>query len=417
MRVLWFTGVQFPAITGDGLKRAAWQEGIRQALEQYYPELELGIASFGSNHYQPFQKGNAKYFNILRSTPSGKIRRILRAWKHKRTFDQNQIERCLSIVDEYNPDLILIWGAENPFGLLSNQFTVPTIMSIQGVTSDIVNRLFDDFTWNEIAVEIFSKKFISGGGLFHRWWTFKRYTRIEQLIYKRCDAFEGRTTWDYKWLRRFNSKAPYFHIDSVLAAPYYESVWAEDKAQSNVIYTTSSNASFKGAISLIKAMIELKIRGRKNIKLRLAGVNNDSKVGRIIERNILEYELDGQVSLLGRITPEQIIQEIKSASAFVYSSHADNSPNSLAEAMLMGIPCVSSDVGGVPSMLENGSEGLTYPHQDFYALADKIEQILDDRDQAIKYGIAARKTALHRHDPKRLANATIEMYRQCLNID
>jgi hypothetical protein len=47
MRVLWFTGVQLPALTGQGLTRAGWQEGLRKALETYQPQVELGIAAFG----------------------------------------------------------------------------------------------------------------------------------------------------------------------------------------------------------------------------------------------------------------------------------------------------------------------------------------------------------------------------------
>ena len=59
MRVLWFTGVQLPAVTGEGLNRAGWQEGLRKALEDYAPEIEIVIASFGSEAYAPFTAGNA----------------------------------------------------------------------------------------------------------------------------------------------------------------------------------------------------------------------------------------------------------------------------------------------------------------------------------------------------------------------
>ena len=66
MHILWFTGVQLPAVTGEDLNRAGWQEGLRQALFRVYPEIKLSIASFGSDNYPPFTVENAAYYNIYR---------------------------------------------------------------------------------------------------------------------------------------------------------------------------------------------------------------------------------------------------------------------------------------------------------------------------------------------------------------
>ena len=108
MRVLWFTGVQLPAVTGEGLNRAGWQEGLRQALEDYAPEIELQIASFGSVNYPSFKSGNATYHNIYREQPpTERWSRLVRNWSH-RTFIKEELDRILDIYYKIKPDLVFI---------------------------------------------------------------------------------------------------------------------------------------------------------------------------------------------------------------------------------------------------------------------------------------------------------------------
>jgi hypothetical protein len=93
----------------------------------------------------------------------------------------------------------------------------------------------------------------------------------------------------------------------------------------------------------------------------------------------------------------------------------DNSPNSLGEAMLVGMPCIASDVGGIPSMISDGENGLLYNHTDINELADKIELLFSDPALAKKLGAQAKITATERHSPAKIAELTNEMYRQVIS--
>jgi glycosyltransferase involved in cell wall biosynthesis len=56
----------------------------------------------------------------------------------------------------------------------------------------------------------------------------------------------------------------------------------------------------------------------------------------------------------------------------------DGLPTVLLEAMALGTPCISTDVTGIPEVIEHGETGLMVPQHNPVALADAIEQLLDD---------------------------------------
>ena len=417
MNVLWFTGVQLPAVTGADLNRAGWQEGLRRALHRSSPGLKISIASFGSEPYDPFQVENATYYNIFRERQSGnRWHRLVENWKH-RSFRGEELPRILEIYNLVQPDLVFIFGTENPFGLLAHEFSVPTVISIQAVINGLVQNLFYGFTGKQLIREFFSRETIIGQGIFHKWWTHKIHARLERQIYQGGKYFCGRTDWDHTWMDRLNPAARYFHIDRVLRDPFYNTIWELESSSQNQIFSLCGNASFKGGITLVRAMAQLKRNGNDQLRLRLAGVNPDSSVG-IYIREILNQEgLEGQVDLLGRLDPDQIIAEMKAARVFILPSHMDNSPNSLAEAMILGMPCIASDAGGVPSMLRDGIDGLLYPHTEIPALAERIEQLMSDPSLASSLGKSAREIAWERHDPSHIVELTLAMYQEVLSTE
>ena len=87
------------------------------------------------------------------------------------------------------------------------------------------------------------------------------------------------------------------------------------------------------------------------------------------------------------------------ANVFVSASSIENSPNSLGEAMLLGVPCVSSRVGGVHNLMEHGKEGYVYPADEIYMLAYYICDLFGDYKKACEFGKRARHHAMKTHDP------------------
>jgi len=105
---------------------------------------------------------------------------------------------------------------------------------------------------------------------------------------------------------------------------------------------------------------------------------------------------------------------LSSCHDFVQPSFLDNSPNSLAEAMIVGIPSVSSFVGGVPSMVTDGLSSLMFPAGDELLLAHQIMRLLDNDSLCCSLSENARRIAIYRHDPISILKRQIEIYRKLL---
>ena len=103
------------------------------------------------------------------------------------------------------------------------------------------------------------------------------------------------------------------------------------------------------------------------------------------------------------------------ADVFILPSLSENSPNSLGEAMLLGLPCVASRAGGIPDMLESGTEGLLYGDAlDAAALAESVGRVLAAPDGGAALGQAARARALATHDPAANARTLCGIYQEIL---
>ena len=109
-----------------------------------------------------------------------------------------------------------------------------------------------------------------------------------------------------------------------------------------------------------------------------------------------------------------MVRELVRARAYVLPSFIENSPNSLAEAMLVGTPSVAAFVGGVPSLAAEGNETLFFPAGDAVLLAERLRRLLEDDSLALTLSENARRQAHARHDPERIVRQVVSIYHSVL---
>lgn len=116
---------------------------------------------------------------------------------------------------------------------------------------------------------------------------------------------------------------------------------------------------------------------------RLSVAGSGPKRGEL-ERLSGELGINAAVTFTGRLENERMADLYREADVLLNPSVADNMPNSLLEAMASGVPIVSSNVGGIPYLVEDGKTALLVAPRDPEAMADAAVRVIGDGGLAAK---------------------------------
>src|SRR5207247_5805432 len=90
----------------------------------------------------------------------------------------------------------------------------------------------------------------------------------------------------------------------------------------------------------------------------------------------------------------------------------DGLPTVLLEAMALGTPCVSTDVTGIPEVLQDRETGLLVPQGDAAPLAGALERLLHDADLRVRLASQARRRIEEDFDTTRNTARLRELFRR-----
>ena len=124
------------------------------------------------------------------------------------------------------------------------------------------------------------------------------------------------------------------------------------------------------------------------------------------------------IKILGRIdSASEIINIMLENDIYVHPSHIENSPNSVCEAMSLGMPVIATATGGTFSLVKDNDTGILIQDGDPWSMAGTILEIYRNNDRAKNLGERARKAALERHDPNKIVSNLINIYSEILCND
>jgi len=175
--------------------------------------------------------------------------------------------------------------------------------------------------------------------------------------------------------------------------------------QQNDYFTLLDICSFdpvKGHIFIFKALKYLIEKGYDKIKLKIAGYGYYEKE---LKKFINSNNLSKYVIFLGyfKYGSPQMIYEIKHSDAFIHPSvitkdDKEGIPGAIVEAMIAGLPVISTYHGGIPYVIENEKTGLLVKEWDVKGLAEAIERLVNDIELRRRLGQNAQKYALENLD-------------------
>ncbi len=164
----------------------------------------------------------------------------------------------------------------------------------------------------------------------------------------------------------------------------------------------------KGHDVLIRAMARL--TGSHPVRCVILG-EGPQRPG--LERLIRELSLEKSVWLLGE--RGDVTSWLSALEVFVLPSRWEGLPNSLLEAMALGLPSVASAVDGVPEALTDGRDGLLVPPDDPAALAGALDRLLGDAALRARLGAAAHAAIAERFTLIRMMESYQAAYEQVLS--
>ena len=123
--------------------------------------------------------------------------------------------------------------------------------------------------------------------------------------------------------------------------------------------------------------------------------------------------IDGNVTFFGWVEGGSKIEILKRASLFLLPSYGEGMPMCLLEAMGLGLPVVSTKVGGVPRIVKNGINGFVLEPGDAQGIANAIINILDNPSGYPAMSKASKATAAS-HSLKRYEKRLESLYDEVL---
>lgn len=420
MRVLWLCNIMLPSIAkalgAAASNKEGWLTGMAGQLIRHKEEnrIELGICFPVGKGGTPVQgrTGDVQYFGFAEDT--GKPER----------YDRELEGQLAAVLAAYKPDVVHIFGTEFPHTLAMTRCIKDKgriLIGVQGICSkiadfytadlpeEIVGRFLirDILRWDNIALQ--QKKFVRRG-------------RMETEALCSAGHVAGRTAWDRQALAALAPAAEYHLMNETLRPEFYGPKWQLSACERYSVFLSQGNYPVKGLHYLLCALPDI-LKKFPGTKVYVAG-DEITRYGTLKEKIrigsygkyclelIEERRLEEHVVFLGKLDSREMCERYLKCHLYLSPSSIENSSNSVGEAMLLGMPLVSSAVGGIPSMLDHEKEGLLYACKDRAALADAVCRMFADDAFAVSCGRNAAVRAAATHDPEANYKRLVEIYQE-----
>lgn len=332
-------------------------------------------------------------------------------------------EKLSAIIKEESPDLIDVQGVEFSVGqsLMNCDVDCPVVVTLQGMAKSIADVYLKGVPVSELVFGRSRRDNKHLSGLIERKTMMKIRGSKSNKIIKKAKYCIGRTHYDKAEAQKVNPKIKYYSCNRILRNDFYSVEWNMENAKNHKLFAMRSENPAKGLHYAVKVIAKLKEK-YPDVLLEVPGGfridEDDSTIAsypKYIKKLIEKYGVKDNIVFLPSLNPAEIIEHMLSSRAFYQYSVIENSPNSLAEAQIMGVPCVASDVGGTSSYAQDGKTGLLYDLEKTDECAEKISRIFDDDDLCLQLSENGKRAALERHNVKTNTDKLVSIYKDIIS--
>ena len=425
MRILWLCNLILPAVAKElGLvasNKEGWVVGLAEKVlkNQKDGEVTFAIAAPVPGFVLAPEEdllvrefdawgGRAVFYGFREDTDN----------PHR--YDAALEGRMRRIVQSFQPQVVHCFGTEFPHTLAMCRSVSfgSLLVTIQGLCTEIAEVYEADLP-KKVVERLTLRDFLKKDGIAMQKEKFRLRGNSEREALRLAGSIGGRTAWDKAFAERQNPKARYFQLNETLRSDFYDTIWDEKNTQPHSIFLSQGDYPLKGLHYVLLAMPQI-LKQFSDAKIYVAGNGitayetlkqklKISSYGKYLRELVRQYCLEDRVFYLGRLSSAEMKEQYLRSSLFLCPSAVENSPNSLGEAMLLGMPCIAANVGGIPSMFTDGEDGILFEgHQ--AVTGERLASGNGQQEEGISAGLAQNKDGELARIANNLAMAVIEMW-------
>lgn len=410
MRILWCTHslAGFEPESG-GYNGSGWITSLLEEFRKIH-NIDIGIAFFYGKATNPVVRDGVTYFPMAQGhvKTTDKLKSLFGkydGWLKEETFHIRQLRQ---VIDTFRPDIIHVWGTETDMGLIAKEVSIPVIIHLQGLLNPYRNALCPPWVsrWNYICKDGFNpiKMLKSLNGLHY--WDYK--AERETRIFKVCKYYFGRTHWDKAICKFLSPGSMYYYCSEMLRKEFYaDERWTLPKDRKFRIVSTLSPPLYKGMDMVLKTAQQLKSFANIDFEWNVIGVSQSMTAEHI---TAIKAE-DVCVNCVGVKTAEEIKAIELESHLYFHPSYIDNSPNSVCEAQMLGMPVIAVNVGGLATILDNYSMGWLVPSNEPHMAASLITRLAENYTMLGEKRDYTYMRARQRHDKSSIIQSLLNAYK------
>lgn len=418
MRILWFTNHLLPevakAINDEPTVNEGWLVGMIKNLSDIDSKDEITVCC-PKNGIKNIISGQQDQYKYV----------VYPLTKEKVCYDVNLHAVIEKILNKIRPDIVHIMGTEFPhsYSVIEACNTVGlidhTVISIQGLVSVYERHYCEGLP---MAVRFIGslRDVLKRTSIEHERYLMKFRGTYEVLAIKSCKHIIGRTHWDKICTSIINPKREYHFNNEILRPSFYQGEWNLERCDKYTLFISQASYPIKGFHYALEAL-NIVLARYPHCKLYVAGSSmlkekefwpawRRTSYENYLFKIIQKHNLREHIVFCGSLSEERMKERYLKSHIFISASTIENSPNSVGEAMILGVPTISSFVGGVDDLLINKEEGFLYQSTAPYMLAGYICELFENDALANKMAKKAREHALLTHDPQKNARDLLSIY-------
>jgi glycosyltransferase involved in cell wall biosynthesis len=383
VRVLWLA--PWPHPLDVGAHPVPWVRSLADLLCKQ-PDIELTVLHWSTKIKLPveqFERAGIRFIYLRVASVRVDILTLYR--------------RRIALVAAYlrqhyhHYDLLHLHGSELQVPAMTVGLPVPQLLTVQGLVSQYPPFVPNPVSWLKVL------------------WTLAGYYERRYLPF--IHHFSCRTHWDQALVRQLSPGCTVHHNWEVIRPEFFQPLNTFQLVARPQVVFMGGTQVMKGFREVLAALDIM--RQQVDIKLIITGVASVAAVQQTVRQAGLRHVGPADVECRGLLPASELAALFNESLCLLHPSYVDNSPNSVCEAQVAGLPVIATDVGGVRSLIEDETTGLlcTLDPTNIAQQALRLHYDLALRQRLAKQAV---NVARQRHDPDVIVDHTLATYQAVL---